>query len=270
MTRRTLSPLTPAFWGRHLAVPFLVFLSVAVICELSDLDLFLADRFYDFQEGIWPARESFWASWLIHQRGRDFVLVLAIISCLAWLGSYANLKLRCWRRQALYLLLVIVLGTGLVTLGKRLSNRHCPWSMERYGGTVPYTQLFHGTPSGFPPGKCFPAGHASGGYALMGLYFIFRDRRPATARALLAASFALGTIFAVGQMARGAHFFSHNVWTAAICWFVALALYLPLLRRQGINAERGASAPLPITESCPVTDAYRSSGGSTGRDRSRL
>jgi membrane-associated PAP2 superfamily phosphatase len=74
----------------------------------------------------------------------------------------------------------------------------------------------------------------------MGLYFVFRDRRPVTARALLAASFALGTIFGIGQMARGAHFFSHNVWTAAVCWFVALALYLLLLRSQGQNGEGGA------------------------------
>jgi membrane-associated PAP2 superfamily phosphatase len=213
---------------------------LAGFCEITDLDLRLADLFFDFREGVWPARESFWASWLIHKRGRDFVLALAIISCLTWLGSHVSLKLRRWRRQALYLLLVIVLGTGLVSLGKQLSNRHCPWDMQRYGGSVPYTQLFEGTPPGYPRGKCFPAGHASGAYSLMGLYFVFRDRRPVTARALLAASFALGTIFGIGQMARGAHFFSHNVWTAAVCWFVALALYLLLLRSQGQNGEGGA------------------------------
>jgi membrane-associated PAP2 superfamily phosphatase len=28
------------------------------------------------------------------------------------------------------------------------------------------------------------------------------------------------------QQLRGAHFMSHDVWTAAICWFTALALFV--------------------------------------------
>ena len=33
-----------------------------------------------------------------------------------------------------------------------------------------------------------------------------------------------GGIFGVAQMARGAHFLSHTLWTAGICWFVAFGL----------------------------------------------
>jgi membrane-associated PAP2 superfamily phosphatase len=41
----------------------------------------------------------------------------------------------------------------------------------------------------------------------------------------LFAGIALGLIFGLGQQLRGAHFFSHDVWTAAICWFIALGVY---------------------------------------------
>ena len=32
-----------------------------------------------------------------------------------------------------------------------------------------------------------------------------------------------GTGFGVAQQLRGAHFLSHDLWTAAICWFTAVA-----------------------------------------------
>lgn len=218
------------FWGVHLVLPMLLFVVLAMFCELTHIDLILADLLYDFREGCWPARESFWASWLIHRRGRDLVVVIASGAFLAAVGSFLHEKLRPWRREAIYLFLAIIIGTSLVTAGKNLTNRHCPWDMDRYGGKVPYTNLFEGTPKGFPPGRCFPAGHAAGGFALMSLYFVFRDRNKPLARAMLAAGFLTGFVFGYAQMARGAHFFSHNVWTAAICWLVALFLYPPIIR----------------------------------------
>jgi membrane-associated PAP2 superfamily phosphatase len=115
------------------------------------------------------------------------------------------------------------LSTGLVALGKQLSNRHCPWDYDRYGGAVPYGGLFAEPPAQCKPGRCFPAGHAAGGFALMGLYFV--SRRKVWALAGLGAGLLLGAVFGFGQVARGAHFVSHNLWTAAICWAVSLGLY---------------------------------------------
>ncbi|QSV47237.1 phosphatase PAP2 family protein [Geobacter benzoatilyticus] len=220
------APLDTHFWFRHGAVPFLLFILVATACEITHLDLVLADRFYDFTAGNWPARRSWWAEWLIHKRGRDLVAVVASLSFISWVLSYQVARLRTFRWNALYLLVAIVLGTGIVTIGKDLTGRHCPWSMERYGGTVPYTRLFEGNPPGAKKGKCFPAGHAAGGFSLMGVYFALRDRRAGIARAGLITGLVLGTVYGYAQMARGAHFLSHTVWSAAICWFVALGLYL--------------------------------------------
>ena len=36
----------------------------------------------------------------------------------------------------------------------------------------------------------------------------------------------IGTVFALGQQARGAHFLSHDLWTLAICWFGSVVLFL--------------------------------------------
>ena len=103
--------------------------------------------------------------------------------------------------------------------------------MSIYGGAVPYTRLFEGTPAGYPRGRCFPAGHASGAFSLVGLYFVARARRSRRAAWWLAPAVLLGAAFALAQQARGAHFLSHNLWAAAVCWYAALALSAAFGRR---------------------------------------
>jgi len=261
MRRRVPAPLDLAFWLQHVAGPLLLFGFAATACEITHMDLVLADRFYDFAVGTWPARNSWWAEGLVHRGGRDLVAAIAALSFIAWVLSFQVARLRPFRWGTLYLVLAITLSTGLVAFSRNMSGRHCPWSMERYGGSVPYTRLFEGNPPGAKKGRCFPAGHAAGGFSLMAAYFALRDRRITAARTGLAAGLALGTIFGYAQMARGAHFFSHNVWSAAICWFAALGLYCafrPHLAPSG-RSDGAASSP-PADQSRFAASATHSAG----------
>ena len=65
----------------------------------------------------------------------------------------------------------------------------------------------------------------------MCFYFLWRGRRPRAARGALLAAVLIGTLFSIGQQARGAHFVSHDLAGAALVWFVQLALYANLSRR---------------------------------------
>lgn len=217
--------LDARFWFRHALLPFLLFVLLAAHFERTDLDLVCSDWFYDPLRHIWPHKRSWWADGLIHRGGRNLVALLALGALTLWGLSFRVVRLHPWRRAALYLVLVIALGTGSVAAAKALINRHCPWDYDRYGGSVPYTRLFDPAPSGSKPGHGFPAGHASGALSLMGSYFVFYGRRRRLALAGLAFGLGLGALFGFGQLARGAHFVSHNLWSAAICWYVALLLY---------------------------------------------
>lgn len=236
------SKLDGNFWVRHLAVPFFLFLAAAIFCEVTDVDLVLADRFFDFTTGAWPARHSWWAEWLIHQRGKELIILITAGSFAGWLASWRWRRLRRDRWSLLFLALVIVLSTTSVSVMKKGIGRHCPWDVTRYGGSVPYTRLTEPPPQACAPGNCFPAGHASGGFALFAGYFAWRDRRRRLALSSLAAGGVLGSIYAYGQMARGAHFLSHNFYSAIICWLIPLFLYLPY--RYLLNAPQ-AEVPLP-------------------------
>ncbi|MEK6209810.1 MAG: sulfite exporter TauE/SafE family protein [Pseudomonadota bacterium] len=54
------------------------------------------------------------------------------------------------------------------------------------------------------------------------------------AAAMLAGSLLLGFALGMGRVAQGAHFVSHDLWSALICWLVVLALYELLLRRASL------------------------------------
>ena len=50
----------------------------------------------------------------------------------------------------------------------------------------------------------------------------------------------LGGVFSLSRMIQGAHFLSHNLWTALLCWLICLGLYDAMLYRP-----QRAALPLP-------------------------
>lgn len=233
-------------------LPLALFLLAAGWLVLLHGDLRIADRLYAWQGHAWALRRNFVTDSLIHVAGKR-------ISALAWLGvavayaaSWKVARLRAWRQPLLYLLVVVALGTGLVSALKHVTDIDCPWDIDRYGGLRPYINLLGARPPGLPRGLCFPAGHASAGYAWVALYFFFAAVRPAWRLPGLAVGLAVGAVFGFSQQLRGAHFMSHDLFTLAICWCVAVGsrrLLLPASRRaaprsgaQPMIANRGGAA----------------------------
>lgn len=213
-----------------------------MLFELTDLDRAASSIFYDRPNHRWIGQDAWWANELLHEGGKWLIVLFAAGSLLVFALSFRVRALERWRGAAFYLALCVGVGTGLVGAGKELTDRHCPRAMSIYGGSVPYTRLFEGTPAGYPRGRCFPAGHASGAFSLAGLYFVARARKSPRAALWLAPAVLLGAAFALAQQARGAHFFSHNLWAAAICWYAALALSAAFGRRLA-GANEASRAP---------------------------
>ena len=105
----------------------------------------------------------------------------------------------------------------------------CPWDLLRYGGEKAYYELFSRRPAGMGSAGCFPAGHASAGYAWVALYFFYLATRPRWRWWGLGAAMALGMVFGIAQQLRGAHFLSHDLWALMLCWLVALAMHRVML-----------------------------------------
>jgi len=180
-----------------------------------------ARRLYALQGGQWALRQSFLLEGVLHSGGR-WASALAWASLLVGtIWHWRRVDARYWTRPAVGLLVAVLISTVLVSWLKSVTHVDCPWDLIEFGGTRPYVPLFAARPAELGTPSCFPAGHASGGYAWVALYFFFAQVRPGWRWLGLAAGLFVGLVFGFAQQLRGAHFLSHDVATLTVCWTVA-------------------------------------------------
>jgi membrane-associated PAP2 superfamily phosphatase len=219
-----LKTLTPRqnFYRVHAINPFVIFLIVVYLALVLRMDMTIADFVYAWQGNVWRYKEAFLLENVLHKGGRSFVVLLYVLTLLAFIASFFVEKLRIYRKGLAYVLLAVGLSSGLVSVLKSLTQVSCPWKSARYGGKELVDFWFEGG------GNCFPAGHASGGYAWIALTFFNAVYFPALRRAGLWFGLGLGLVFGIAQQIRGAHYVGHDVVSLAISWFVALGLALAM------------------------------------------
>lgn len=225
--------MTGAFLRRHALLPALGF-ALATIVLWGGVDLAMADWLYRLEGGRWALLHNYVTEFLLHDGAKKVNVVLGRVLLLAALASLWVSPLRPWRRPLWYLTVTLPVSVSLVGALKKLGRGLCPWDLSRYGGDQPAISYFVAAPGQTIGGHCFPAGHASGGYAFLALYFVCLQIRPQWAGRGLAVGIGLGLLLGVDQQLRGAHFLSHDLWTAAICWFTSLGFYLLFFRRQSV------------------------------------
>ena len=213
------------FLWTHLWLPLLAFAAAIAVIALLQLDWALAHRLYAWEGYRWVLKKAFLTEAVLHRSGHDLSVAAWVGVLAAWLAALKRDSLAVWRKPLGYLTLSILVSTLLISWIKSWSNMDCPWDIEGLGGVRPYVELFAPRPASLLDGRCFPAGHASGGYAWMSLYFFCLLSRPRLRWLGLAAGLGAGLVFGIGQQLRGAHFLSHDLWTAMLCWLVAFGLY---------------------------------------------
>jgi membrane-associated PAP2 superfamily phosphatase len=213
-------------WWQHVRWPLAVFLPLAFVLATTDVDVTIARlAFFDAGRMHWIGAGNWWTEDVIHIGGRWFIRTVVAFAGAVWLATYFESSFRHLRRPAAYFVITTVLAIGCVGFLKTVTNVDCPWDLAPFGGNFPFVHLFADRNDALRLGRCFPATHASSGYALVVLYFVWRERSRILARVGLAIGLAGGIVFGIAQQSRGAHFFSHDVWSAFIVWFIAASVY---------------------------------------------
>ena len=208
--------------------------------DASGLDLRLAHWFGTAQGFV--LRDHGLFTTVLHEGARRISWLLVVGLSLAVWWPVGVLR-RIDRLQRLQLVLSTLLSLLVIVSIKYISTTSCPWDLAEFGGVARYVS--HWTLGVVDGGgaHCFPAGHASAGFAFFGGYFVLRDSAPRAAKIWLLATLVFGFLLGISQQARGAHFMSHTLWTAWLCWTVAwlgdgVARYL---------REQRPSVPTPST-----------------------
>jgi membrane-associated PAP2 superfamily phosphatase len=226
---------------RDLAIA-LASLALIVAWEASGLDLALAG-WYGTVAGF-PWRDNWWARDVLHNGER-------LLAAAAWLLFATNALVaprgHPSRSARLFWLAVTSACLALVPAAKRLSTSSCPWDLVPFGGAAPYVPHWLLDRFDGGPGHCFPSGHAVAAFAFLGLHFLWRDHGRARAGIALTAVLAAGLVVGWTQMLRGAHFASHVMWSAWLCWVACAAAAWVARRDDRARARASAATVLAIT-----------------------
>ncbi|HIE4236914.1 TPA: phosphatase PAP2 family protein [Serratia marcescens] len=183
----------------------------------EQLDWAIGNFWYDAASEHFPWQNNYWLDLINHRLLKQIVIVGAVLA-LFW-GIY--------RRSARLIVSMLLLGIGPLVVGilKATSAHSCPWDLIEYGGKAMSFPLFGAVPALPGPGRCFPGGHASSGFAVMALFFLFYPQRPRLAWWCWCGGIALGMLMGFGQIMRGAHFLTHNLWAGWWVWLSQLVIY---------------------------------------------
>ena len=212
-------------------------LIISWIILAADLDILLQQRLFD-QDGEWVYGDAlFWK--FLYDHGPKPGLILGIGGLLIFLLSFGVRALRRYRRQTLFLALVLVFGAGLaVEALKGVTSRPRPRHIEAFQGEQEFVPVLSikKPGSGDPVSAkekvfimvqrlvenkarySFPSGHAAIAFYLIAPFFIFRERRKTLAAFFLVGGLGFGLLVGCARMAQGGHFPSDVIWAGGVIY----------------------------------------------------
>ncbi|ADR34995.1 phosphoesterase PA-phosphatase-like protein [Sulfuricurvum kujiense DSM 16994] len=228
-------PVTKQMWMSAAA------LVVAVIFfGVSGTDIWVQNHFYNPVNHQWILdREDPVLNFIFYDGIKRLIIIVNVLVLIALVVWWKKPFLARYRKGLIIVLLSSIFVPIIVGSFKATTNIPCPKNLEIYGGIYPHTCVWEKYPSTFcnqKKIKCWPAGHASGGFALLSLFYLFRKRR--------AKIIALSGVMVVGwsmgtyKMLIGDHFLSHTVITMIMAWLIIsiIVALLSRLERRGVIA----------------------------------
>ncbi len=218
------------YWRPDIIVVLIILITGSLLCRVFALDEAVARWFYHPQglSAVWPyGRLQPWR--FFNNADKLLTLLLSAIALGALFLSFLVSRARIWRRRALFIIVSMLIGPGLIVniCLKDHWGRPRPEQVKEFGGRLDFKPLFVKGTGG--QGHSFPSGHASIAFEFLVFYFIWRRRRP-WVLAALAGGLGLGLMMSVARMAAGAHFLSDVLWSGGITFIVSWVLYYFVFR----------------------------------------
>lgn len=206
------------------------------------LDLWIQDHFFNFATKQWLVNKKA-QPWKFFLYDGMLIALYGFAAVCAGLLFVPKRKWLAWGRadawyadkwKLAYVIACMALVTGLVGLSKAVTDIYVPFDMVRYPAPgsklVPHVRVLEHYPVEFlarraaehmSRGKSFPAGHASGGFSLLSLFFVLPGRWRWFGLGL---ALGVGWVTGVYKMAMGDHYFSHTLITCLWAWCACVAL----------------------------------------------
>lgn len=218
----------PALLRRHLDLLLLAAIG-ALLVAFPRTDIAIAGLFHDPFDGFYLRENPLvrlvfnGVPWIT----RSVVVGLVLFLLAAWTAWRRREFFSRQRRAALYLLLVMIIGPGLLvnTLFKDQWGRARPSQVKEFGGSKQFTR------AAIPADQCekncsFVSGHASVGFFFLAFAFVWPRRRALW----LVTGTALGLGIGLVRIMQGGHFFSDVIFCGIVVYLSARVLHAVMFR----------------------------------------
>ncbi|MDO5768680.1 MAG: PAP2 family lipid A phosphatase [Psychrobacter sp.] len=224
----------------------LVALAIAatLLIEHSSIDIAISQLFYN--QGHWlidKGQQPY--AFIFYKLPKALLIVtgLGLVALLAWRSwqmrqnslllskaqpTRATGIFSLSRHEISYLLLTLILVPTITATLKSITHVSCPNHLLLFNGEFEYLSIWQNIQAK-TPAKCFPAAHASAGFALFGLAYLPRLR--AYRLKIIVAVALLGWLMGLYKMSIGDHFFSHTLVAMLLGWSIVCAIAAAMFRQ---------------------------------------
>jgi len=209
-----------------LFISILLLITTIIIFQITNLDIVVQDLFFDFKTQQWIIdRDDRVLDFIFYSGIKKLLILVAVAMLIALIFFRKKEIVNTYKKGLLIVLLSAIFIPSVVGGLKNVTNTPCPKNINHYGGSYPDLKVFDSYPSDFKQEcsiRCWPAGHASGGFALMSLFFLFKqssNRKKAILFALV-----IGWSMGIYKMLIGDHFLSHTIITMLLAWAIILTI----------------------------------------------
>ncbi|MFY4790341.1 phosphatase PAP2 family protein [Aliarcobacter butzleri] len=213
--------------NKQIIITAILLIAVILLFDFSNIDMFVQNHFYNFENKLWLVSGDDKVLKFIFYDGfkklfKIFSVLVLILTILSFFKRF-NI-LHSYKKGLLILLLSMMFVPSLAGL-KSVTNMPCPFNVIDYGGKYPEVKLFSSYPKDNTPPKilkCYPAGHATIGFSLMAIYFLFKTKR--NRNIALSIGVSIGVLTGGYKMLIGHHFLSHTLVTMISAWLIILLI----------------------------------------------
>lgn len=214
-------------WQLQFCLAFFLFLLICILQTWTNLDIDFQRLWYnESTKKWWLTPEEFEATrWLWYGGAKKAISIFAGVCAFILFLSFFVQKVKIWRKGMVLLLLSLLFVPLLVGAGKKIANVYCPNQVVEFNGTYEQHRIFEllgEDKAAYRHARCFPAGHCSGGYALMMLFFALPYPRYRYLGLLI--GLTIGSLMGGYQIVRGEHFLFDTLATICFAWMINLII----------------------------------------------
>ncbi len=226
--------------NKQILITAILLIAVIALFQFSDLDIFVQNFFYNFESKTWLInKDEPILKFFLYDGLKIGLMIFAVLILLALVIFRKKPLIQEYKKGLIIVLLSAIFVPLMIGSLKAISNTPCPCNIVHFNGTYPEIKAFDSYPKDFiqtSKAKCWPAGHASGGFALMALFFLFKtakNQKKALIGALIIA-WSMGTY----KMLLGDHFLSHTIITMLLAWLIILLIVKFTQFKQKVTLEK--------------------------------